>query len=64
MSAMIGFFFGRQSQKKEKDIHSQYISPILLLISNFIDKLYLPQILGTKITETNKLLKTGANEVY
>ena len=40
------------------------LSLIFLLISNLIDKLCLPQFLGTNITETNKLLKTDANEAY
>ena len=36
-------------------------SLIFLLISNLINKLRLHQFLGTKIIETNKLLKTDAN---
>ena len=33
-----------------------------MLISNLINKLRFHQFLGTKITETNKSLKTDANE--
>ena len=38
------------------------LSPIFLLICNLISKLRLHQFLGTKTTETNKSLKTDANE--
>ena len=40
------------------------LSPLFLLDSNFINNLGLHQILGTKTTETKKLLKTDANEAY
>ena len=35
-----------------------------LVNCNRVNKLCLHQFLGTKITETNKLLKTDANEAY
>ena len=41
-----------------------YQSLIVLLISSFINKLCLHQFLETKITETNMLLKTDADEAY
>jgi hypothetical protein len=43
---------------------SHVLSPLFLLISNLINKLGLDQFLGTKTIETNKSLKTDANEAY
>ena len=38
------------------------LTSLYLLISNLINKLRLHQFLGSKITETNKSLKTDANK--
>ena len=46
------------------DITWWYLSLIFLLISNLINRLCLHQFLGTKTTEANKSLKTGANGAY
>ena len=51
-------------QSDNSIIWSTNWSPHFLLISNLIDKLHLHQVLGTKITETNKSQKTDANEAY
>ena len=40
---------------------SYFLSLVFLLISNFTNVLHLHQYLGTKTTEANKSLKTGAH---
>ena len=53
--------FVRKARKMVRGKIRKYLS---LIISYFVNKLGLHQFLGTKITETNKLLKTDANKAY
>ena len=45
-------------------ILARKLSLVFLLISNPTNRLCLHQVLGTKTTEANKYLKTGANGAY